>query len=71
MKKREEMIRLRGDKSQKEIAKLLGITQQHYSLIENGKRGINPKYFERFEEVFKENIHRMAPDIFNGRKEEK
>ncbi len=71
MKKRVEMIRLRGIKSQSEIAKLLGITQQHYSLIENGKRGINPKYFMRFEKVFNENIYKIAPDIFKDRKEEK
>lgn len=69
MGKRQEMIKLRGDKSQREIAKLLGITQQYYSLIENGKRGINPKYFIQFEKVFNENIYKIAPDIFKNGKE--
>lgn len=69
MGKRQEMIKLRGNKSQREIAKLLGITQQYYSLIENGKRGINPKYFIQFEKVFNENIYKIAPDIFKSGKE--
>jgi transcriptional regulator with XRE-family HTH domain len=61
---RQKMIELRGKRSQLEIAKLLGISQQQYSNIEQGKRGIKPKYFKKFEIVFNEDIHELAPDIF-------
>lgn len=33
-----KLIRNKANKSQKEIASLAGITQQHYSLIENNER---------------------------------
>ena len=61
---REIMIEIRGKRSQLEMAKLLGISQQQYSNIEQGKRGIKPKYFKIFEVVFNEDIHKLAPDIF-------
>ena len=61
---RTKMIEIRGKRSQKEIADLLGISQQQYSNIENGKRGIKPKYFKKFEIVFNEKIENLAPDIF-------
>lgn len=61
---RKKMIEIRGNRSQLEIAELLGISQQQYSNIEQGKRGIKPKYFKKFETVFNEDIHKLAPDIF-------
>lgn len=61
---RQKMIDIRGQRSQKEIAELLGMTQQQYSNIENGKRGIRPKNFRKFEVVFNEDIKKIAPDIF-------
>ena len=61
---RYKMIEIRGKRSQFQIAKLLGISQQQYSNIEQGKRGIKPKYFKKFESVFNEDIHTLAPDIF-------
>lgn len=61
---RQRMIDIRGKRSQTQMANLLKITQQQYSNIENGKRGINPKYFKLFETVFNEDIHKLAPDIF-------
>ena len=61
---RQRMIDLRGKRSQSEIAELIGISQQQYSKIEQGKRGIKPKYFKKFEVVFNEDIHKLAPDIF-------
>ena len=65
---RNKMIEIRGNRSQKEMADLLGITQQHYSFIENGQRGIQPKYFKIFETVFNEKIEKLAPDIFLNNK---
>ena len=59
-----KMKEIRGNRSQLEMASLLGFSQQQYSNIENGKRGINPKYFKRFEIVFNESIEKLAPDIF-------
>ena len=61
---RQRMIEIRGKRSQSQMAQLLKMTQQQYSNIENGKRGINPKYFRLFETVFNEDIHKLAPDIF-------
>lgn len=62
--KRERMKELRGNRSQAQIALMLGMTQQQYCNIENGKRGIKPKYFNAFENIFGENIEKLAPDIF-------
>lgn len=58
------MTELRGNRSQQEIAKELGISQQHYSNIELGNRGIKPNMFKKFESVFGESIEKLAPDIF-------
>lgn len=61
---RQKMVAIRGDRSQAEMANLLDMSQQQYSNIENGKRGIKPKFFRRFEIVFNEKIENLAPDIF-------
>lgn len=61
---RTRMKELRGNRSQLQMADLLGFSQQQYSNIENGKRGIKPKYFKIFEVVFNECIEKLAPDIF-------
>ena len=68
---RQRMLELRGNRSQSQMAGLLNMTQQQYSNIENGKRGINPKYFKIFETVFNEDIHKLAPDIFMENKTSK
>lgn len=65
---RKRMVEIRGKRSQQEMANLLGITQQYYSFIENGQRGIQPKYFKIFETVFNEKIEKLAPDIFLNNK---
>ena len=62
--KREKMIEIRAGRSQREIANLIGISQQQYCNIENGKRGIPPKYFKKIETIFNEKIEKLAPDIF-------
>lgn len=64
---RQKMVELRGKRSQAQMGQLLNMTQQQYSNIENGKRGINPKYFKIFELVFNEDIHKLAPDIFENK----
>lgn len=62
--KREMIIKIRGNRSQQEMANMLGISQQHYSSIELGNRGIKPNMFKKFEEIFGESINKLAPDIF-------
>ncbi|MCI8621508.1 MAG: helix-turn-helix transcriptional regulator [Clostridia bacterium] len=62
--KRTRMKELRGKRSQSQMAKLLNISQQQYCNIENGKRGIKPKDFKRYEMIFNEKIEKLAPDIF-------
>ncbi len=62
------MVELRGKRSQSEIAEILGMSQQNYSLIENGERGIHPKYFKKMEIVFNSNMETIAPDIFFNKK---
>lgn len=51
---REWLKTLRGDRSTADIAKLLGISQQYYSYIENGERQkrMNIQLCERISEVF-------------------
>lgn len=66
--KRKKMIELRGTRSQSEIAQILGISQQYYSLIESGKRGIHPKYFKKMEIIFDSKMEVVAPDIFFTKK---
>ena len=61
---RNRMKELRGTRSQEEMAKLLKISQQNYSQIEQGIRGIKPKKFKIFEIVFNEKIEKLAPDLF-------
>ena len=61
---RQRMVDIRGKRSQLKMAELLQMSQQQYSNIENGKRGISPKKFKLFETVFNEKIEKLAPDIF-------
>ena len=60
----QKMIDIRENRSQAQMAKLLKMTQQQYSNIEHGKRGINPKCFKLFEMVLNEDIHKLELDIF-------
>ena len=64
---RERLKELRGNRSQIDMAKLLGISQQNYSQIEQGTRGIRPNKFNRFELVFNEKIENLAPDLFEDK----
>ena len=65
---RQKMVEIRGARSQAQMADLLNISQQQYSNIENGRRGIKPKYFKIFETVFNKKIEKLAPDIFLNNK---
>jgi putative transcriptional regulator len=62
--KRELLIKLRGPKSQEELAKELGISQQFLSAIELGIRNPNVKLMKKLEEYFKVPMEELFPDIF-------
>ena len=51
---REWLKALRGERSTADIAKLLGISQQYYSYIENGERQkrMNIQLCERISKIF-------------------
>lgn len=51
---------LRGEKTQKEIADIVGITTSHYGFIENGDRLPSLKVAKRIADFFDKNIE----DIF-------
>lgn len=65
---RTRMKEIRGQRSQQQMANLLEMSQQQYCNIENGKRGIKPRYFKLLETVFNEKIEKLAPDIFLSEK---
>jgi len=62
--KRELLIKLRGSKSQGELAKELGISQQFLSAIELGTRNPNVRLMKKFEEYFHVSMEELFPDIF-------
>lgn len=64
---RQRMKELRGTRSQEDMAKMLKISQQNYSQIEQGIRGIKPKKFKVFELVFNGKIENLAPDLFEDK----
>lgn len=61
---------LREDKdvSQKEIACLLGISQQHYALYESGKRELPMHHFMRLARFYNVSLDYLAGFIDNPRK---
>ena len=62
--KRDKLINLRGSRTQDELANELGISQQHYSAIENGTRTPTPKLMFEFEKYFNVPVQELFPDIF-------
>lgn len=56
---REWLKKLRGEMSEQDAAKKLGITQQYYNLIETGKRQkkMDIQLCEKIAKIFKVDIH--------------
>ena len=54
--------KIRGEKTQKEIADLIGITTSHYGFIENGERQPSLKVAKKIAEVFNKNIEEIFFD---------
>ncbi len=61
---RQNLIILRGDKTQEEIGKYIGISQKYVSAIELGKRNPSVKTMKKFEKYFRKNMIELFPDIF-------
>lgn len=55
--------KLRGNKTQKEIADLVGITTSHYGFIENGDRQPSLKVARKIADVFNKSIEEIFFDI--------
>lgn len=54
--------KLRGDKTQKEIADMIGITTSHYGFIENGDRQPSLKVARKISDVFNKSIEEIFFD---------
>ncbi len=65
---RHNLIRLRGNRTQTEVAKELSITQKHLSAIERGTRKPSIQLMIRFESYFQKSITDLFPDIFLNNK---
>ena len=55
---------LRGNRSQSDIAKFLGITQQQYSNIENSKKPPKIEMCIKLSKIFDKPIDYIFPNIF-------
>ena len=55
---------LRGNRSQSDIAKFLGVTQQQYSNIENSKKPPKIETCIKLSKIFDKPINYIFPDIF-------
>lgn len=62
--KRQELIKARGNRTQAEVAKALGITQKYLSKIELGQRTPSANLLARFAEYYKKPLDVLFPDIF-------
>ncbi len=52
----------RGNRTQKDIAKLIGITTSHYGFIENGERLPSLKVAKRIADIFNKKIEEIFFD---------
>lgn len=63
---REELIRFRGKRSQEEIAKLYGVTQQAWSQWEMGTKAPGVVIMKRLETDSGVSMEEMFADVFNN-----
>jgi hypothetical protein len=60
---REELIRRQGDRSGREFARLLGISESYWSLIRRGQRPITPSLLERARQEFPDLLPPMVAEV--------
>lgn len=65
-KKREHLVELRGEITQSELAKMLGISQQAVSAIENGILTPSITIMKKYELFFKKPMEEIFPDVFEN-----
>lgn len=63
---RDNLVALRGNMGQKEVASELGISQQALSAIERGGRNPSVKLMVRFSEYYGTSVMELFPDVFLG-----
>lgn len=61
---RQELINVRGSRTQTEVANILGVTQKHLSKIELGQRTPSAKLLAKISEYYEQPIEVLFPDIF-------
>lgn len=61
---REVLIKLRGDKSQNEVASAIGISQKTLSALETGARNPSVELMKKIQQYFGVSMIEIFPDIF-------
>ena len=62
--KRQNLINARGNKSQLNISKILGISQKYLSKIELGQRTPSASLLAKFSHYYQRPVEALFPDIF-------
>lgn len=62
--RREELIRRRGTRTQREVADSIGISQKTLSKIERGERNPSVNFMARICKYYGEQASVLFPDIF-------
>ncbi|MBR1727910.1 MAG: helix-turn-helix transcriptional regulator [Selenomonadaceae bacterium] len=66
--KRQKLIDFRGTRTQSEMAKIYGITQQAWSAWENGETAPPAKVMKRLEDDIGVSMEEIFFDVFNNQK---
>lgn len=61
---REKLIEVRGDKSQSDVAEVLGISQKTLSAIERGYRNPSVELMKKLQDYYKVSMIDLFNDIF-------
>ena len=63
--KRQRLINFRGNRNQKEMADIYGVSQQLWSCWENGTSTPSPRLMKRLEDDIKVPMEEIFFDVFN------
>ncbi|MFL0196962.1 helix-turn-helix domain-containing protein [Clostridium sp. WILCCON 0269] len=62
--KRQNLIKARGNKSQSDVSKVLGISQKYLSKIELGQRTPSAALLAKISHYYQQSLELLFPDIF-------